>query len=157
MFLASVLLILQIVTPPVTVTKYELGIFASGVSPTTGSPFQITVYPLALVSCGHLVSETAVDNVPNPEVFVFDDPNAAGKECRINVRTVVASLPLGTGYHAALRSVQSDDQRSSWTLIPYTFRRAPRGFPCAMGTGVESNVEADINGKPVRLTICIQP
>lgn len=147
------LLALQVAATPPT-DHYELGMFRSGQLTT---PYSLTQYPLDRVSCGHIKSEEAPDGVPNPTVLTFIDPADDTKECRLDVRTAVISLPLGTGYKAALRSVASDGTVSTWGYIPFTFRRAPRGLPCLGGLpGVLIQGEADLNGNVVTMAICVQ-
>lgn len=150
--LLALMLALQVTTTPVD--HYELGMFRAG---NVTTPFSLTQYPLDRVSCGHLKSEEAIDGTPNPTMLAFDDPADPSKECRADVRTAVISLPLGTGYKAALRAVAADGQVSAWDFIAFTFRRAPRGQPCPGGLpGVLITGEADLNGSVVSMAICVQ-
>lgn len=147
---------------------WELGIFHAGVDPAAGAPFSVTVYPSALVTCGLPIAfradvayanavEGPADNVPNPRLLAFSDPNDALRECRADVTSAVLALPLGVGYRGAMRAVSTTGSKSAWSTPSNTFRRAPRGLPCANGTGVEMNVNADVNGKATNVTLCLQP
>lgn len=142
---------------------YEFAIFRPAVSMTT--PFTVTRINLEIVSCGRFISERAPDGSPNPTTLVWDDPNDPTKECRVAAPTAILSLPLGTGYRAALRAVVLVDDiltgtkvplYSAWAFDDTTFRRAPRGMPCPNGQpGTLFTTEADVNGKPVQLSACI--
>lgn len=150
--LLSLLLTFALQIAPVD--HYELGMFRAG---NVTTAYSLTQYPMERVSCGHLKTEPSPDGVPNPIAMSFDDPADATKECRIDVRTAVLSLPLGTGYKAALRYVRADGVMSSWDFIPNTFRRAPRGQPCPGGMpGVLISGEADLNGSVVTMSLCVQ-
>lgn len=139
---------------PPAAAYYELGVFRPAVSLTT--PFTTTRVTLAMLSCGRLPREEAPDNAPNPTGFQWMDPNDATKVCLIDAPTVALSLPLAVGYRAAVRAVAENGSASGWVFAPTTFRRAPRGLPCPNGQpGVLFTGENDIDGKPVRLTICV--
>lgn len=143
--------------PTVPTDHYELGMFRSTDAQTpTATPFSTTVITPAMISCGHRRSDDPVDGIPNPSEFAWFDPADVTKECRVAAPTAVLSLPLGVGYRPGLRAVATDGTRSAWTFALTTFRRAPRGLPCAGGTGVELSVSVDINGKPVIATLCLQ-
>lgn len=149
------LLWLQVTVLPGNVNHVELGIFRPTISMET--PFTTTQYPASLITCGHLKTEDPVDGVPNPTLMTWDDPSDVTKECRAGITTPVLSLPLGVGYRAAIRYIYNDGSSGAWSFAPYTFRRAPRGQPCANNTpGVLIVGEADINGNPVRISLCVQ-
>lgn len=152
--LLAVPLAAQVVPPPAD--HYDVGIFRPAVSLVT--PFSVTALTNNFVSCGHRKSDDTPDNVPNPTLLLWDDPSGVGTlECRVTIGPIVIGLPLGTGYQAALRTVAPDGTPSAWVFDPHTFRRAPRGLPCANGLpGVQFVGENDVDGKPVKLTICVQ-
>lgn len=133
---------------------YELAVFRFAVSQTI--PFSITVLTPELVSCGHRPSDDPIDGVPNPTVFEWEDPSDSTKACRVTATSVVLSLPLGTNYRGGVRAVSALGVATEWVLSTNTFRRAPRGLSCPNGQpGVLVNGEADLNGKPVQISLCV--
>lgn len=155
--LASVALHAQAAPPPAD--HYEVGIFRPAASMTT--PFTVTVITNNLVKCGYPFGpdDPPPDNIPNPTTLIWDDPASgtpATKFCKVSIPAVVLSLPLGVDYRAALRAVAADGTPSAWGFSLNSFRRAPRGLPCPNGQpGVLVSGEADLNGAPVQISICV--
>jgi hypothetical protein len=139
---------------PTPAHHYELGIFRPAVSTVT--PFSTAVLTPELVSCGHRPSDDPPDGTPNPTVFEWTDPADATMACRISAATAVLSLPIDVNYRGAVRAIGADGTPSAWVLSKNTFRRAPRGLPCPNGQpGVQVSGEADLNGKPVQISLCV--
>lgn len=142
------------------IARYEVGVFARGTSET---PLSLTQYPLDLVSCNRLPTEDAPDGVANPAILAWEDPGNPSRMCRVNGATMFLSMPIDYGYRVAVRAIGYPNiitgtpaQVSDWAFWPKTWRRAPRGFPCPNGQpGVLFVGENDIDGKPVRLSICV--
>lgn len=157
--LFALLFALQVTGIPPPPDHYEVGVFRPAVSTTT--PFTVTRLTSDLVKCGYPFGpdDPAADNIPNPTTLIWDDPASgtpATKFCKVTVPTIVLSLPLGTNYRAGLRAVAADGTMSTWAMSLNTFRRAPRGTPCPDGTpGVMVTGEADLNGNPVRISLCV--
>lgn len=133
---------------------YEVGVWAVGAA----APFQVTRFTLPYVTCDRALSDPAVDNTPNPVRVEFDDPDHLGRVCTINTTPLVTTLPLGVDYRIGVRAVTLEPaDRSEWEMATNTFRRAPRGQPCGPdGTGVEITGAADLNGRAIRVTFCVQ-
>lgn len=146
--------LLRALSPPIA--YYELGVFRPAVSTTV--PFSLTRYTPDHVSCGHipLAGDPTPDNVPNPALLQFEDPTDPIRDCTADIRSVVLGLPLGADYTLGLRAIGSDGKFSPWGMATPSFRRAPRGQPCPGGQpGVLIQGEADLNGQPVRMTLCV--
>lgn len=144
---------------PIPTDHYEVAVFRPAVSMTT--PFSVTRLTNNLVKCGYPFGpdDPPSDNIANPTTLIWDDPASgtpATKYCKATVPTMVLALPLGFDYRGALRSVAADGTTSAWAFSVNTFSRAPRGLPCPNGQpGILVSGEADLNGQPIQLTICV--
>jgi hypothetical protein len=142
---------------PPPASYYEIGIFRTAVSLAT--PFTTTRILPEMLTCGRLKREEAPDNTPNPTTFAWSDPNDLTKDCVVEAPTVAIALPIGVQYKAAVRAVSDVGgvlNPSAWSFQQFTFRRAPRGRPCPNGEpGVLVRGEADLNGKPVQISLCV--
>jgi hypothetical protein len=147
---------------PPPADHYEVGVFQEPPLATQAStPFSRTVITNNLVKCGYPFGpdDPPPDDIANPTVLLWDDPASgtpATKFCKVSAPTIVLSLPLGVNYRAGIRAVAADGTVSAWGFSLNLFRRASRGFPCPNGPGVQFIGENDIDGKPVRVTICVQ-
>lgn len=144
-------------TLPPPADYYEVGVFRSTdtIGPTA-TPFTTTRLTVEMLSCNHRKSDDPANNVPNPTTFLWDDPDHPGMECRVLAPGVALSLPLGVSYRAAVRAVTVGGAFGSWSYTANTFRRAPRGLPCPAGQpGVMVSGEADLNGRPVQVQLCV--
>lgn len=156
LFIASLTLLRAQV--PADVDHYEVAVFREPpVATQASTPFSRTVVNTAIVKCGYGRGPDPLEqNVPNPTTLVFDDPGDATKDCRVTVPSIALSLPLGVNYRAAMRAVNAAGVSSDWGFARNTFRRAPRGLPCPNGQpGILVQGEADLNGKPVQIAICV--
>lgn len=97
----------------------DVGFFLSGVDPATGGvPFQVNNYTVAQTTCGLTPKMTpGTTLVVNPTFIRFDDPaNPTGADCQVSLTSALQSIPLGTGYRAALRS-RGATQVSAWSAL----------------------------------------
>lgn len=145
------LLLLQLVTVPADF--YELGLFRGSDLIT---PISVTAIAKGRFTCGLLPREPVAANAPNPLWIDWEDPANPKLVCRASMLAAVLALPVGTNYRAAIRSVAAKVAPSPWEFEPNVFRRASRGQPCPNNQpGVWVTAEADLNGKPVTLSVCI--
>lgn len=119
------------------IVSWDLGIFAAGVSPSTGQPVvPITNYTLTQVVCGIARVPVPTTTEQNPDEVRFDDPaNPTNFQCVIqNLGPLFNTVPLGTGYRTAIRT-RGATSVAAWSVLSNPFDRVGSG-PVQPATGV---------------------
>lgn len=101
------------------------------IDPTT-APLNSAVYAVGVVSCGQIRPAPTGPPAVNPDRVRFIDPANDALDCVIQTPTIAAqfaSLPVGTGYKAAVRA-NGASVSSGWSPFSNPFDKA-LGAPLA--------------------------